>query len=207
MPVITGLDALEELKIPEADVDPEKAKQHLVEFIDWVESLLSYLAYEAVKPDGECSGVFEESLITHLEKALQDIKESGQFKNVKNHIFDATVSDIDAHGLYGEQLVWKLENINHLLQLTKSNPRDVKLWDRLSQSVISLLHSLIDASGYGTALSEAVEAVKNAIALFRKKDNPETGEQNRQDIGPGKGEFKFDSTEHTESRPDQAEPV
>lgn len=153
------------LREPDEAVSAENARPYLTDFILWLHEFLYQIAQNSSDTDISTGApLFEESQISFLEEALQEVDMLDHFQNVVTLIERAETTTLSHHGLEGVQLKWKLSNINFWLRRF-IDERTAALLERLLASVDALLKSILGAIGAGSAIEELKEAVLNSIAL------------------------------------------
>ncbi len=156
MPLVIAL-----LPVPEVDPAPAEAIEYLVNVVEWISDFFRLVSEES-RPGGSIRHLFVDELIEHLEPSLVELKGDGIFQSALESVGNMDQQTIQLHGLYGSQLVWKLKNINHWLQRFLDE-QTRHLLERLLDAIDSLLQSLLESFPGGAAISELIEAIKNAM--------------------------------------------
>ncbi len=150
---------------PEANTSPEEAVAYLTEFIGWLHQFFRQVEESTDEIDEQTGHtLFEQDQIAFLAEVLEEMEEDGHFEQLHELVSNIDFAMVNAHGLYGSQLRWKLSNIN--FSFTRYiEQRSAALFDRLLSSIDALLDSILAAVPGGSAVKELKEAIRNSIAI------------------------------------------
>lgn len=149
------------ISVPEGLATPEEARAYLADFVRWTRELM-YNLVEDSRPGGELRSLFVPELIDHMPAALNELEEDDVFDRVIAALEVRDIEVIREHGLFGNQLLWKLANPRHWFEKFVETPTWKALLTLL-ESVDHLLESALDGVPGGGAIIEFKEAVMGAV--------------------------------------------
>ena len=124
-------------------------------FVLFVRDALNELA-----TGNEYNNMFVANLRDHMRHAWEDAEP--QFDALQNAIAQLDADTVTRHGLAGPQLDFKLATVAHWATRF-SGGATTDVLRRLLDAINNLLHSLLDATGTGSALSELKDAIRDAL--------------------------------------------
>ena len=135
------------------------------DFVLWVQQTLGHLVGEAEREYGH---MFVPDLIRPMQEAW--VEAEPEFGALANSVVHLNPADVQAHGLWGAQLEFKLATVRYWAQrFIEQQPiglnravKGILRW--LLNAINTLLTSLASAVGAGTVLQEMKDAIRNAIA-------------------------------------------
>ena len=148
---------------PQGDVDDSEL---LVQFVHEVREALNYIAQNRVE-----GGIGERPVIEARAEALMAAWDEATpfFDQLEQRLGEITLEEVEKHGLDRAQLRFKLGNVAYWSSRVNSavaNQRRDAWFNaliRLLFSIGSLLESVLDATGFGTALKEVLNAIRDVV--------------------------------------------
>ena len=158
------------MPIPVFQLNADETDAQLREqFINYIEGLLTYIA-ENNAEDGLGQLVPDDTLTTRMQAAWNET--SPFFQAMRGTMGQISPSAVLLHGLYGDQLKFKLANVqfwSNQVSLAEQNQR-LDNWiasiNSLLTSINTLLDSILAALGAGSAAKEIKDAIRDAIRRF-----------------------------------------
>jgi hypothetical protein len=149
--------------MPQGTTSPDESRKYLADFIFWLKDF--FLEVEGNMNEMTDSGpLFEREQIEFFPHAFREVAGNGHFHRAHEMIFSASTQTIEDHGLYGNQLNWKLFNINFSFRRYLQG-RSAALFEKLLTCIDTLLDSILSAIPLGSAIKELKEALLGSVAL------------------------------------------
>jgi hypothetical protein len=143
--------------------DPRDA---LIKFLRALHDLLKELV--ETNRDSRNRPIFFEQLLTPMRRAWDEFERDRHFSAAESRILaeegpvhDLVLAQLRNHGLYGQQLSFKLSVIHFFYNRYLSTGKGILKW--VLDIIDDLLKSLLDAIGGGGAISEMKDFIKDSV--------------------------------------------
>lgn len=141
-----------------------EAKQKLKSFLEDIENILDELVNKR-------ESFFKKEYCDRIYKAWNEIADDFHFEKLKAHCVLISSDKLQDHGLYGEQLKFKISVFNdYKNEFSRGNPwYNFRVRDKLFKIMNDILSSIVNAIGFGGAIKEFKDFLENTMDYNKNK--------------------------------------